>query len=231
MGRLRTVVLRNRDQFLAVGRRRPGEIAVLRLDGEAAELEQLMQFPAIGPAEGHLARVFSKHRAIIGSNFDIPPEIAANLVRIDELDRLGNPTLTFQASGIEGIKVRIVAKCDDDAAARRILDAEEGLIRRLLGGDVVFGIDDQSMEAVVLGLLRRKGLTLAVAEGSTYLSRAPHDTKTVSLATHRPLAPPHGLGVPPGHTGAAASSGQPIGASEAARAASTGAAGFHLAAT
>ena len=79
--------------------------------------------------------------------------------RIDELDRLGNPTLAFQASGIDGIKVRIVAKCDDEAAAARILDAEEALIRSLLG-EVIFGVDEQSMEAVVLDLLRRKGLTL-----------------------------------------------------------------------
>ncbi len=58
--------------------------------------------------------------------------------RIDELDRLGNPTLAFQASGMEGIKVRIVAKCDDEATAARILDAEEALIRGVLG-DVIFG--------------------------------------------------------------------------------------------
>lgn len=86
--------------------------------------------------------------------------------RVDELDRLGNPTLAFQASGIDGIKVRIVAKCDDEAVAVRILDAEETLIRGLLG-DVIFGIDEQSMEVVVLDLLRRKGLTLAVAETVT----------------------------------------------------------------
>lgn len=86
--------------------------------------------------------------------------------RIDDLDRLGNPTLAFQASGMEGIKVRIVAKCDDEAAAARILDAEEAFIRGLLG-DVIFGLDEQSMEMVVLDLLRRKGLTLAVAETVT----------------------------------------------------------------
>jgi nicotinamide-nucleotide amidase len=86
--------------------------------------------------------------------------------RIEELDRLGNPTLAFQASGMDGIKVRIVAKCDDEAAAKRILDAEESLIRGLLG-DAIFGVDEQSMEAVVLELLHRKGLTLAVAETVT----------------------------------------------------------------
>jgi nicotinamide-nucleotide amidase len=87
--------------------------------------------------------------------------------RIAELDKLGTPTLAFQASGMDGIKVRIVAKCDGEAAAQRILDAEEALIRKLLGGDVIFGVDDQSMEAVVLDLLRRKGLTLAAAETVT----------------------------------------------------------------
>ena len=78
--------------------------------------------------------------------------------RIDELDKLGNPTIAFQASGIDGIKVRIVAKCDDEATAKRVLDGEEALIRGLLG-DVVFGIDEQSMETVVLELLRKRGLT------------------------------------------------------------------------
>jgi nicotinamide-nucleotide amidase len=86
--------------------------------------------------------------------------------RFSELDKLGNPTIAFQASGIDGIKVRVVAKCDDEATAARILDAEETLIRGLLG-DVIFGIDEQSMETVVLGLLRRKGLTFAAAETIT----------------------------------------------------------------
>jgi len=86
--------------------------------------------------------------------------------RFDELDKLGNPTIAFQASGIDGIKVRVVAKCDDEATAVRILDAEENLIRGLLG-DVIFGTDEQSMETVVLDLLRRRGLTVAAAETIT----------------------------------------------------------------
>jgi nicotinamide-nucleotide amidase len=86
--------------------------------------------------------------------------------RFGELDKLGNPTIAFQASGIDGIKVRVVAKCDDEATALRILDAEERIIRGLLG-DVIFGIDEQSMEIVVLDRLRRKGLTLAAAETVT----------------------------------------------------------------
>jgi nicotinamide-nucleotide amidase len=86
--------------------------------------------------------------------------------RFGELDKLGTPTIAFQASGIDGIKVRIVAKCDDEATAVRILDAEEALIRGLLGG-VIFGVDEQSMESVVLDALRSKGLTFAAAETIT----------------------------------------------------------------
>jgi nicotinamide-nucleotide amidase len=95
-----------------------------------------------------------------------------------ELDRLGNPTLAFLASGIEGIKVRITVKAPDSATARQWLDEEEHRLRDLLG-ELVFGVDEQTMEAVVLELLRARGLSLGVAEVatgglmSTRLSAAP----------------------------------------------------------
>lgn len=86
--------------------------------------------------------------------------------RITELDHLGNPTLAFLASGIEGLKVRITAKASDGAAAEVILDDEEARLREIIG-HLVFGLDDQTMESVVIDLLRDQGLTLAVAESLT----------------------------------------------------------------
>ncbi len=83
--------------------------------------------------------------------------------RMAELDRLGNPTIAFNASGIEGIKVRVTAKCDDEETAQRILVAEEKILRAILG-EAVFGIDGESMELVVLNALRGRGLSIAVAE-------------------------------------------------------------------
>jgi nicotinamide-nucleotide amidase len=83
--------------------------------------------------------------------------------RIAELDVLGNPTLSFQASGIDGIKVRITTKAADDAAAGAVLAAEEARLRAILG-EFVFGVDEQSMESVVLDLLRARRSSLAVAE-------------------------------------------------------------------
>jgi nicotinamide-nucleotide amidase len=86
--------------------------------------------------------------------------------RVDALDESGHATIAFQASGIEGIKVRITTKAPDEAAAEAIIAKEEAHIRELLG-DYIFGIDDESMETVVLGLLRQQGLSFAAAENLT----------------------------------------------------------------
>ncbi len=86
--------------------------------------------------------------------------------RVDALDALGNPTLAFQASGIEGIKVRITAKAGSAEEAEAILVDEEARLREILG-DLIFGVDDQSMESVVIDMLRDRGLSLGVAESLT----------------------------------------------------------------
>jgi len=86
--------------------------------------------------------------------------------RIDELDASGTATIAFQASGIEGLKVRITAKAKDDASVEAVLADEEARIRPILG-DCVFGTDDQTMESVVLDMLRERGMSLAVAEAVT----------------------------------------------------------------
>ena len=83
--------------------------------------------------------------------------------RIVALDETGNPTLAFQASGIDGIKVRITAKAKDVDGAETLIADEEARVRALLGR-YVFGADGQSMESVVLDLLRSRGMSLALAE-------------------------------------------------------------------
>ena len=78
--------------------------------------------------------------------------------------------LAFLASGIEGLKVRVTTRAPSDEAAHQTLAEEEAAVRAILVerfGDVVFGVDDQTMEDVVGGLLRRRSLTLAVAESLT----------------------------------------------------------------
>jgi nicotinamide-nucleotide amidase len=85
---------------------------------------------------------------------------------IQQLDTEGNPTLAFLASGWEGLKVRLTAKANDADAASALLDEWDAQIRGVLG-DQVFGVDEQTMESVVLDALRSRGLTLGLAESVT----------------------------------------------------------------
>jgi nicotinamide-nucleotide amidase len=82
----------------------------------------------------------------------------------------GGATIAFLASGIEGIKVRVTVRADDEAGASALLDAEEVEIRRILteaSGDVVFGVDDEAIEHAVARALAVDGLTLGLAESLT----------------------------------------------------------------
>jgi nicotinamide-nucleotide amidase len=90
--------------------------------------------------------------------------------RFDELVNDDRVTIAFLASGIEGIKVRLTARGDDAAHATSLLVNEESLVRALIEeqlGDIIFGLDDQTMEDVVGAQLLERGLTLAVAESVT----------------------------------------------------------------
>jgi nicotinamide-nucleotide amidase len=85
---------------------------------------------------------------------------------IEELESVGNPTLAFLASGWEGIKVRLTAKAATRPEVASILDEWEQKVRAAIG-DIVFGVDDDTMESVVLQMLRDRGLTLGLAESVT----------------------------------------------------------------
>src|SRR5215469_17225570 len=90
--------------------------------------------------------------------------------RIDALDAAGDVTLAFLASGIEGIKVRITARARTLADVSALLDKEEAEDRRAIAerlGDIVFGVDDESMEVAVAARLIERGLTFGVAESLT----------------------------------------------------------------
>ena len=85
---------------------------------------------------------------------------------ITRLDEGGNPTLAFLASGWEGLKVRLTARAVDAAAAVAMIAPIEAEIRSELGPQV-FGVDEDTMESVVLDLLRQRGLSLGLAESVT----------------------------------------------------------------
>ena len=85
---------------------------------------------------------------------------------MSRLDETGEATIAFLASGMEGLKVRITAKAESNDAVRRVLEGVEARARGVIG-EAVFGADDDTMESVVLALLRSRGLTLGLAESVT----------------------------------------------------------------
>jgi nicotinamide-nucleotide amidase len=85
---------------------------------------------------------------------------------IAELDVLGNPTLAFLASGWDGLKVRLTAKAETAGAVDVLLDHWSNRVQEIVG-EHVFGFDDDTMESVVLQMLRERGLGLALAESVT----------------------------------------------------------------
>ena len=85
---------------------------------------------------------------------------------IAELEADGRATLAFLASGWEGIKVRLTTKAPTATEAAELLASWESRVRSELG-EIVFGTDDQTMESVVLDLLRARGWSLGLAESVT----------------------------------------------------------------
>ncbi len=95
--------------------------------------------------------------------------------RIDALDAprpdgRAAVTVAFLASGIEGIRVRLTARGRDLPEAEALIAEEEAQVRAVLAerlGDIVFGVDEESMEQAVAVLLLGAGWTIGVAESLT----------------------------------------------------------------
>jgi len=144
-----------------------GDKVVYAVPGVPYEMKEMVEgsvLPDLARRAGVQSVIRSRTLRTWGHSESGIAEVLAD--RIVELDALGNPTIAFLASGIEGLKVRVTAKADDDAAAESILEAELAVLAPILG-DWTFSAEDESMETVVLGLLRERGLTLAVAESVT----------------------------------------------------------------
>lgn len=76
-----------------------------------------------------------------------------------------NPTLAFLASGGE-IKLRLTAAADSREEADRMIDPMEAEIRRRLGS-LVFGVDEDTVEHLVIRACAERGWSLATAESAT----------------------------------------------------------------
>ncbi len=92
-------------------------------------------------------------------------EAAVGEILADVFDGSDNPTLAFLASAGE-IRVRVTAKAADQASAAALIEPVVVEVRRRLGSGV-FGMDEQTIERVLLSMLVEKGWSLATAESAT----------------------------------------------------------------
>ncbi|NWF54556.1 MAG: CinA family nicotinamide mononucleotide deamidase-related protein [Syntrophaceae bacterium] len=84
----------------------------------------------------------------------------------DLIERGSNPTIGLLAhTQIGEVHIRLTAKAKDEASAGELIAPLEREIRTRLGM-FIFGADEQTYEGILSALLRRSGLTLAVAETS-----------------------------------------------------------------
>ena len=144
-----------------------GDKVIYAMPGVPHEMKEMMQgtvLPDLQRRAGYQGVIRSRVLRTWGLSESGLAELLDD--RIKELDETGHATLAFQASGIEGIKVRITAKAADDASAVEVLDAEEAQLRPILT-NAIFGIDDETMETAVLNALRENGRTLAAVETLT----------------------------------------------------------------
>ncbi len=83
----------------------------------------------------------------------------------ERMNEMENPTLAPYAK-IGEVELRLTAKAADEAAARALIAPAEAEVRAKLG-DMVYGADVGSIEAVAFAELRERGFTFGCAESCT----------------------------------------------------------------
>jgi nicotinamide-nucleotide amidase len=149
----------------APGLRAPvGGKVVYAVPGVPHEMQAMMRdqvLPDLLRRAGQQAVIASRTLKTWGTSESGLAEMVA-----DRVDAQTNPTIAFLARGIEGLSVRLTAKAATREEAMGLIEPEEKALRETLG-DLVFGVDNETMESVVLDLCRKRGLTLGVAESLT----------------------------------------------------------------
>jgi len=162
--------------------------AIISLPGVPKEMEHLFHESVIPYLQkrfelSHVIKVRLIHTSGVGEGMIDE--------KIDDLEMLTNPTVGLAAhNGV--VDIRIAAKAEtEEAADRLIAEIEQNLRERL--GDVIFGVDEDTLEDVTLAAVERQGWKL------TMLGYGLHDSITrrlpgiVSASDLRPDLLPHEL--------------------------------------
>lgn len=84
---------------------------------------------------------------------------------LGDLFETDNPSLAFLIKDME-VQVRLTAKAEDEATARRLIAPLEEEVRNRLG-EAVFAVDDETVESKIYEALAHRGWTVATREDAT----------------------------------------------------------------
>jgi nicotinamide-nucleotide amidase len=147
-----------------------GDKVVYAMPGVPYEMQDMMEravIPDLQSRSGEAAVIRSRTLRTWGlAESSLAELIAPRLEFLDRASEGPRPTIAFLASGIEGIKVRMTVKAPTAPEADAVIATEEAELRQLLG-DLVFGVDDETMEVAAGQALSARHWTLAVAESFT----------------------------------------------------------------
>lgn len=136
-----------------------GDRCVISLPGVPRELETLYQSRVLPYLRQRYdlrgvikARVL--HTAGVG-------ESQVDVV-IDDLEKLSNPTVGLLAHAGQ-VDIRITAKADSLEEADQLIEQTEQIIYERLGADI-YGVDEETLDSVILDHLARQGSALGVVE-------------------------------------------------------------------
>lgn len=138
-----------------------GSTVLIMLPGPPSEMELMLRTGAV-PYLRALSDSVIVSRSI--NIFGLGESVAEDLLR-ERMRSLTNPTLAPYAKTGE-VRLRVSAKAESPGAAELLLEPVIAEVKRLLG-DVVYGVDEPSLEALCLRLLRSAGLTFSSAESCT----------------------------------------------------------------
>ncbi len=138
-----------------------GGVHVLMLPGPPFECQYMFEHQAAPYLERLTDGVIVSHEIRV---FGMGESAVEEALR-EPMTQLTNPTLAPYAKTNECM-VRATAKAATREAAEDLLRPLVEQVKGILG-DVVYGVDVDSLEAVVSALLRERGLTLSAAESCT----------------------------------------------------------------
>ena len=136
-------------------------VHVIMLPGPPRECEMMFNYRAVPYLKGLSDGVIASRTV---KTFGIGESAAEEKLRA-LMNSLHNPTLAPYAKP-SGTELRITAHADTEAEAMALIDPVEAQVKEILG-DVVIGVNVESVEEVCLALLKEQGLTLGTAESCT----------------------------------------------------------------